>query len=145
MRTVVVTDSSGRPWPATASPAVVVVPITIMLAARQVADDEIDPAQVDEAMSRGDPVKTRAPSVMDYLDAVESTDAQAAVILTPAAELTARWPWSTPAPPPAGRRWWSTPPPTRPRPATLCPTWWLRHETQPPGPGCWAPSGPQSR
>jgi fatty acid-binding protein DegV len=42
-------------------------------------------------MSRGDPVKTRAPSVMDYLDAVESTDAQAAVILTPAAELTAMW------------------------------------------------------
>lgn len=91
MRTVVVTDSSGRPWPATASPAVVVVPITILLAARQVADDEIDPVQVDEAMSRGDPVKTRAPSVMDYLDAVESTDAQAAVILTPAAELTAMW------------------------------------------------------
>jgi fatty acid-binding protein DegV len=42
-------------------------------------------------MSRGEPVKTRAPSVMDYLDAVESTDAQAAVILTPAAELTAMW------------------------------------------------------
>jgi fatty acid-binding protein DegV len=91
MRTVVVTDSSGRPWPATASPAVVVVPITILLAARQVADDEIDPVLLDEAMSRGDPVKTRAPSVMDYLDAVESTDAQAAVILTPAAELTAMW------------------------------------------------------
>jgi len=91
MRTLVVTDSSGRPWPATASPAVVVVPITILLAARQVADDEIDPVQVEEAMSRGDPVKTRAPSVMDYLDAVESTDAQAAVILTPAAELTAMW------------------------------------------------------
>jgi fatty acid-binding protein DegV len=91
MRTLVVTDSSGRPWPATASPAVVVVPITILLAARQVADDEIDPVQLDEALSRGDPVKTRAPSVMDYLDAVESTDAQAAVILTPAAELTAMW------------------------------------------------------
>jgi fatty acid-binding protein DegV len=91
MRTLVVTDSSGRPWRATASPAVVVVPITILLAARQVADDEIDPVLLDEAMSRGDPVKTRAPSVMDYLDAVESTDAQAAVILTPAAELTAMW------------------------------------------------------
>ena len=91
MRTLVVTDSSGRPWRATASPAVVVVPITILLAARQVADDEIDPVLLDEAMSRGEPVKTRAPSVMDYLDAVESTDAQAAVILTPAAELTAMW------------------------------------------------------
>jgi Uncharacterised protein, DegV family COG1307 len=98
MRTVVVTDSSGRPWPATASPSVVVVPITILLAARQVADDEIDPVQVDEAMSRGDPVKTRAPSVMDYLDAVESTDAQAAVILTPAAELTAMWRHASHAP-----------------------------------------------
>jgi fatty acid-binding protein DegV len=91
MRTLVVTDSSGRPWRATASPAVVVVPITILLAARQVADDEIDPVLLDDAMSRGEPVKTRAPSVMDYLDAVESTDAQAAVILTPAAELTAMW------------------------------------------------------
>jgi len=98
MRTLVVTDSSGRPWRATTSPAVVVVPITILLAARQVADDEIDPVLLDDAMSRGEPVKTRAPSVMDYLDAVESTDAQAAVILTPAAELTAMWRHASHAP-----------------------------------------------
>jgi fatty acid-binding protein DegV len=93
MTTVVVTDSSGRPAPASASmPAsVFVVPITILLADRQVPDDEIDPALVDAAIARGEPIKTRAPSVIDYLDAVEGSDADAAVIVTPAAELTAMW------------------------------------------------------
>jgi fatty acid-binding protein DegV len=91
MRTVVVTDSSGRPSRPAAAEAVVVVPITILLADRQLPDDRIDPLVVDEALARGEPIKTRAPGVIDYLDAVESTDAQAAVILTPAAELTAMW------------------------------------------------------
>jgi hypothetical protein len=92
MRTVVVTDSSGRPSrPSGNEAAVIVVPITILLADRQVPDDQIDPQVVDEALARGEPLKTRAPGVIDYLDAVESTDAQAAVILTPAAELTAMW------------------------------------------------------
>ncbi len=92
MRTVVVTDSSGRPSrPSGDEAAMVVVPITILLADRQVPDDQIDPLVVDEALARGEPIKTRAPGVIDYLDAVESTDAQAAVILTPAAELTAMW------------------------------------------------------
>jgi fatty acid-binding protein DegV len=91
MRTVVVTDSSGRPSRPPAAGAVVVVPITILLADRQVPDDRIDPLLVDEALARGEPIKTRAPGVIDYLDAVESSDAQAAVILTPAAELTAMW------------------------------------------------------
>jgi fatty acid-binding protein DegV len=92
MKTVVVTDSSGRPSrPSGNVAAMVVVPITILLADRQVPDDQIDPLVVDEALARGEPIKTRAPGVIDYLDAVEGTDAQAAVILTPAAELTAMW------------------------------------------------------
>jgi fatty acid kinase fatty acid binding subunit len=91
MRTVVVTDSSGRPSRPGAAAPVVVVPITILLADRQIPDHEIDPQLVDEALARAEPIKTRAPGVIDYLDAVESTDAQAAVILTPAAELTAMW------------------------------------------------------
>jgi fatty acid-binding protein DegV len=91
MTTVVVTDSSGGPTPPGASSGVVVVPITILLPDRQVPDDEIDPALVDAAIARGDPIKTRAPSVIDYLDAVEGSDARSAVIVTPAAELTAMW------------------------------------------------------
>lgn len=95
MTTVVVTDSSGRPTSLDAcappAPGVVVVPITILLADRQVPDDEIVPALVDAAIARGEPIKTRAPSVIDYLDAVESSEADAAVIVTPAAELTAMW------------------------------------------------------
>jgi fatty acid-binding protein DegV len=91
MTTVVVTDSSGGPTPPGASSGVVVVPITILLPDRQVPDDEIDPALVDAAIARGEPIKTRAPSVIDYLDAVESSDARSAVIVTPAAELTAMW------------------------------------------------------
>jgi fatty acid-binding protein DegV len=92
MRTVVVTDSSGCPDRDAVPPGVVaVVPIMILLADRQVRDDEIDPALIDAAIARGEPVKTRAPSVIDYLDAVEASDAQAAVIVTPAAEVTAMW------------------------------------------------------
>ena len=67
------------------------VPITILLADRQVPDNQIDPLAVDEALARGEPIKTRAPGVIDYLDAVESTDAEAAVILTRPPELTAMW------------------------------------------------------
>lgn len=92
MRTVVVTDSSGRPDPDAVPPgAVSIVPIMILLADRQVRDDEVDPAVIGAAIAQGEPAKTRAPSVIDYLDAVEGSDAQAAVIVTPAAEVTAMW------------------------------------------------------
>lgn len=91
MRTALVTDSSAPALPSAMARSVVVVPITILLADRQVADHYTDPVLVHQALDRGQPVKTRAPSVIDYLDAVESTDAEAAVILTPAAELTAMW------------------------------------------------------
>jgi fatty acid-binding protein DegV len=99
MRTVVVTDSSAQPLPTrtaghtarSLARSVVVVPITILLADRQLADDAADVSVVHDAIAGGQPIKTRAPSVIDYLDAIESTDAQSAVILTPAAELTAMW------------------------------------------------------
>jgi hypothetical protein len=91
MRTAVVTDSSAPALPPAMARSVVVVPITILLADRQIVDHHTDPVLVHQALDRGQPVKTRAPSVIDYLDAVENTDAEAAVILTPAAELTAMW------------------------------------------------------
>lgn len=95
MRTVVVTDSSGQPWPAHTgrhtAPFVVVVPIMILLADRQLADHRAEPAFLDDAIAAGQPLKTRAPSVMDYLDAIEVTDTQSAVIITPATEVTAMW------------------------------------------------------
>ena len=91
MRTVVVTDSSAQPLAPSTARSVVLVPITILLADRQIADHRTDPALVHDAIAGGQPLKTRAPSVIDYLDAIESTDAQSAVILTPAAELTAMW------------------------------------------------------
>lgn len=99
MRTVVVTDSSAQPLPArstgdAAGPlarSVVVVPITILLADRQITDDATDTHVVHDAIAGGQPIKTRAPSVIDYLDAIESTEAQSALIVTPAAEVTAMW------------------------------------------------------
>jgi fatty acid-binding protein DegV len=99
MRTVVVTDSSAQPLPARAAGeaagplarSVVVVPITILLADRQITDDATDTRVVHDAIAGGQPIKTRAPSVIDYLDAIESADAQSAVIVTPAAEVTAMW------------------------------------------------------
>lgn len=94
-RTVVVTDSSGQPWPPHTgrhiARSLVVVPIMILLADRQMPDHQAEPALLNEAIAAGQPLKTRAPSVMDYLDAIEVTDSQSAVIITPATEVTAMW------------------------------------------------------
>jgi fatty acid-binding protein DegV len=70
---------------------VLVVPITILLTDRELHDRRTDLAVVHEAIERGEGVRTRPPSVIDYLDAIESSGAQGAVIVTPAAEFTEMW------------------------------------------------------
>ncbi|MFP3899351.1 MAG: DegV family protein [Acidimicrobiia bacterium] len=88
MHTAVVTDSSGIMQPA---PGVRVVPITVLLPDTEAPDHRVPPQRVVAALRRHEPVKTRAPSVVDYVEVLEHGDAPAAVVITPAAELTAMW------------------------------------------------------
>lgn len=85
MQTVVVTDSSAGKHPAA---GVVVLPITVALPQGEVPDHRAPPGRVLAALRRGEPVATRAPSVVDYVEAIERDGARGAVVVTPAAELT---------------------------------------------------------
>lgn len=95
MQTIVVTDSSGVCPPAAAGvrfvDRLVVVPISVLLADHEGTDTAIDPRDVLRALRRGETVKTRAPSAIDYLDAIERGSADAAVVVTPAWEITTMW------------------------------------------------------
>jgi fatty acid-binding protein DegV len=88
MQTVVVTDSSGS---APLAPGVRIVPITVLFPDREVPDHSALTPRVLAALRDHAPVKTRAPSVVDYVDAIEADGAATAAIITPASELTAMW------------------------------------------------------
>lgn len=95
MRTIVVTDSSGecpsRGTDRRISDRVVVVPISLLLGDLERTDATADVRDILRALDDGVPVKTRAPSAIDYVDAIETGDADAAVVITPAAEITTMW------------------------------------------------------
>jgi fatty acid-binding protein DegV len=87
----VVTDSTGVATPSDGTARVRVVPVTVLLPDREVADGAAPAELVHEALRRQEPVKTRAPSVVDYVEAVEDAEGDAAVVITPAARFTAMW------------------------------------------------------
>ena len=90
MRTGVVTDSSG--WHGTPLPRHMrVVDIGINLVSGDWNDSAIDPALVQHALLTQEPVKTRAPTVIDYLTAIEDDEFDEAVVLTPAVTFTTMW------------------------------------------------------
>jgi fatty acid-binding protein DegV len=91
MRTIVVTDSSGECPHRRISDRVVVVPISVLLGDRERTDETADVRDILRALDDGIPVKTRAPSAIDYVDAIEDGDADSAVVITPAAEITTMW------------------------------------------------------
>lgn len=86
----IVTDSSAcLPASVVRTFAVRVLPIGIHLASEHLADGMPDAAdRVYDALGRGDPVKTSAPSPLDYLSACEEADTDATLIVTPAEEFT---------------------------------------------------------
>ncbi|HEX7094851.1 MAG TPA: DegV family protein [Acidimicrobiales bacterium] len=88
MQTVVVTDSSAVTDPA---PHLQVVPVTLLFPDGEVTDHRGATDRVVRAVEQRLPVKSRAPSIVDYVEAVEASEADAAVIITPAAELTTMW------------------------------------------------------
>jgi DegV family protein with EDD domain len=82
-----ITDSSARipgPWE-----AVTVLPVVIHLSGEQLPGDATGVAvRVYEALHRHEPVKSSAPTVLEYLDAIEASPAPTVVVVTPAAEFT---------------------------------------------------------
>jgi DegV family protein with EDD domain len=89
-RVIVITDSSICLPPGTVSGAALsVVPIVLHLPWGDVRGDPAAMAKaVYEALAEERPVKSSAPSPLEYLEAIDRADASSAVIITPAAELT---------------------------------------------------------
>lgn len=89
-RVAIITDSSACVPPAIAGmDAVSVVPVLVHVDGEDFrAGVDLDPELLYAAMRDGRPVKSSAPSPIDYLDAIEAVGADAAVVVTPADEFT---------------------------------------------------------
>jgi DegV family protein with EDD domain len=85
-----ITDSSAcLTGPTAARFGVAVVPILVQVGSREFRDGaDLDPLRLYRALGRGEPVKSSAPSPLDYLDAIERQDAEHVVVITPATEFT---------------------------------------------------------
>jgi len=88
-RIVVVTDSSAcLPDEDLRHPQLRVLPISIVAGEVQGEDGTIDPLLVYRALERDELVRSRPPTVLDYLTAVEAEEFAGAVVITPAREFT---------------------------------------------------------
>jgi DegV family protein with EDD domain len=66
-----------------------VVPIHLTIGAEEYRDGvDLDPATLYEALEQGVPVKSAAPTALDFVDAIEATGAGHVVVITPAVEFT---------------------------------------------------------
>jgi DegV family protein with EDD domain len=66
-----------------------VVPIQVQIGPREFRDGfDLKPARLYRALEQGVPVKSAAPSPLDYLDAVEEAGERTPVVITPANEFT---------------------------------------------------------
>jgi DegV family protein with EDD domain len=87
--TLVVTDSSaGLPPAVRRRRGLRIVPIRLQLVDGEGLDGELDTRRVWRALERGEAVKTRAPSVLEYLLAIEDADYDDAVVITAAPAFT---------------------------------------------------------
>ena len=88
-QTLVVTDSSaGLPPAARRRRGLRIVPIRLQLVDGEGFDGQLDPRRVWRALRHGEEVKTRAPSVLEYLLAMEEPGYDDAVVITAAATFT---------------------------------------------------------
>jgi DegV family protein with EDD domain len=89
-RAAVLTDSSaGLPPTAAQRFGIRVVPIHLTIGADEYRDGlDLDPGALYAALERGVPLKSAAPSPLDYLDAIDDTSAEQVVVITPATEFT---------------------------------------------------------
>ncbi|MFN2595033.1 MAG: DegV family protein [Actinomycetota bacterium] len=86
----IITDSSaGLTEELVSQHHVTVLPITVHLADDDVRDDDPGAAgRIYDAISRREVVKSSAPIAPDYLNAIETSDADEILIVTPAVEFT---------------------------------------------------------
>jgi DegV family protein with EDD domain len=84
------TDSSAcLPLDLIARSGISVLPIRIHLRSEDLADGTPGAAElVYGALARGDPVKSSAPTTVEYLTAIEGSRSDAVVVITPAEEFT---------------------------------------------------------
>ena len=69
-----------------------VLPILLTVGSEDYRDGvDMDAATTYRSMKEGIPVKSSAPSPADYLEAIEETDAEGVVVITPASEFTWMW------------------------------------------------------
>ena len=88
-QTLVVTDSSaGVPSAVRRRAGLRIVPIRLQLVEGEGLDGEVDSRRVWRALQRGEEVKTRAPSVLEYLLAIEEPGYDETVVITAAATFT---------------------------------------------------------
>lgn len=86
----IITDSSaGIPSALIEQHDITVLPITVHVAEDDVRDDDPRAAErIYDALSNGEVVKSSAPIAPDYLAAIDSSDADEILIVTPAVEFT---------------------------------------------------------
>jgi DegV family protein with EDD domain len=89
-RITLLTDSSaGLLRPDLDRLGVQVIPIHLTIGSGEYRDGlDLDPATLYAALERGTPVKSAAPSPLDYVDAVEAAPGDQVVVFTPATEFT---------------------------------------------------------
>jgi fatty acid kinase fatty acid binding subunit len=85
-----VTDSSACvPAGAADGLGITVVPILVSIGGEEFRDGvDLDPRRLYGALERGFPVKSAAPSPLDYMEAIERTGNGDAIVITPATEFT---------------------------------------------------------
>jgi DegV family protein with EDD domain len=72
-----------------AAHAITVVPISVQIADQEYRDGvDLDPQALYRALRDGTPVKSAAPSPLDYLDAIQAAGERPVVVVTPAQEFT---------------------------------------------------------
>jgi len=83
-----ITDSSACiPAESSSGLGISLVPILVTIEDQEFPDG-VEPGVLYEALERGRPVKSAAPTPVDYLDAIERAPDGAVVVLTPATEFT---------------------------------------------------------
>jgi fatty acid kinase fatty acid binding subunit len=84
-----VTDSSACLPPSSRRLGVWTVPILVRVGSEDYQDGvNLDPETLYGSIRRGIPVKSSAPTPLDYLEAIEGAGADHVVVITPAAEFT---------------------------------------------------------
>jgi fatty acid kinase fatty acid binding subunit len=86
---LVADSSAGLPGPDARRLGVGVVPIHLTIGSEEYLDGvDLDSAALYRALEQGTPVKSAAPSALDYVDVIEAMGARDVVVITPAAEFT---------------------------------------------------------